>query len=204
MLRPRERWPAASTLQTAPAVEPITTQETKEHLRVDVQDDDALIDNMIKAARQHVEQSRTTALITQTWDAFYAGWPTTSGALIVPRPPLQSVTEVEYTDEDGTATTLAASEYNVDADSFPGRIVLKRSNTWPTDLLDTAKPIRVRFVAGYGGATTDIPEDIRHALLLIVERLYEHRGDSIVGTSVVEIPYASRVLLNAHRKPLIA
>lgn len=200
---PTSLWPSASFRQAAPASEPITVLEAQEHLRVDQDDDWDVIDGLIKAARTHVEEEYHWALITQTWDAYYSGFPPSTGELVIPRPPLQSVTEVEYTTAAGTPTTLSASLYNVDTNSKPGRITLKRDESWPADSLDTGTPIRVRFVAGYGAAF-DVPESIRHALKLLVDNWYEHRGEGVVGTVIAPLPFAVRTLLGAHRGPVIA
>lgn len=204
MHRPDDLWPAASTIQTPPVTEPITAAEAKLHLRVDHATEDDLIGDLIEAARRHVETANKWALITQTWDAYYDGFPATRSALVVPRPPLQSVAEVEYTDEDGNATILSSSLYNVDTDGFPGRIRLKRGETWPTDLLDTTNPVRVRFTAGYGANATDVPAPIRQAMLLLIGALYEHREPFVVGHVVNDVPFAVEALLDSYRPPVMA
>jgi len=54
-------------LVTPPALEPIGLADAKTHLRVDVEDDDALICALISAARDYVERFCRRALLTQTW-----------------------------------------------------------------------------------------------------------------------------------------
>lgn len=58
-----------------PAVEPITLSEAKAHLRVTDTVEDALISNLIKAAREEVEQATGLALITQEWRLYLDSWP---------------------------------------------------------------------------------------------------------------------------------
>ena len=70
---------------TPPAVEPLTLQEAKDHLRVDHTDDDSLIDPMIKTARMYAEGKTRRALITQTWDWLLDSFP--AWTLTVPMPP---------------------------------------------------------------------------------------------------------------------
>lgn len=62
-------------LVTPPTEEPIDLASALAHLRVDVPDDDDLIESMITAARQHVEDITRRALLTQTWEYFLPGWP---------------------------------------------------------------------------------------------------------------------------------
>jgi hypothetical protein len=46
---------ASLSLITPPVLEPISVQEAKEHCRVDLTDEDALIDGYVQAARMHIE-----------------------------------------------------------------------------------------------------------------------------------------------------
>ena len=57
-----------ATLTVPPAGEPLTLAEAKPHLRVDLNDDDALITALISAAREQVEFLTGQRLITQTWE----------------------------------------------------------------------------------------------------------------------------------------
>ncbi|HHI82152.1 MAG TPA: hypothetical protein ENJ99_03285, partial [Rhizobiales bacterium] len=53
-------------LLTPPAIEPVSLVEAKAHLKVEVSDDDSLIDGLITTARQHIERQTGKALIDQT------------------------------------------------------------------------------------------------------------------------------------------
>ena len=57
----------AYKLLVEPAIEPITLSEAKQHLRMEVSDDDALITLLIAAGRQYAEQLTRTSFITQQW-----------------------------------------------------------------------------------------------------------------------------------------
>lgn len=56
-----------AVLTVPPAGEPLTLPEAKLHLRVDLDDDDALITALIAAAREQVEFLTGQRLMTQTW-----------------------------------------------------------------------------------------------------------------------------------------
>ncbi len=54
-------------LITPPALEPLSLDEVKAHLRVDHDHEDTLIADTLKAARQYVEFASGQRLITQVW-----------------------------------------------------------------------------------------------------------------------------------------
>ncbi len=181
---------------TPPAVEPLTLQEVKDHLRVDHVNDDSLIEPMIKGARMFAEGATRRALITQTWDWLLDAFP--AWTLTVPMPPLQSITSITYIDTDGNSQTLAASEYRVDTSTEPGRITPAFSKVWPVTRAVTGA-VTVQFIAGYGLAAQDVPHEIRLAMQEHIGHWYEHRESVMVGTNVVKMPLtAERLLANYH------
>lgn len=191
--------PWALTVQTAPASEPLTTAQAKTHLRVSHSNDDTYIDLVVKAARIHAEEVELRrALITQTLDLWLDAWP--HGNIIhLPRPPLQSVTSIVYYDTDDTEATFASTNYHVDTNSEPGRIILNDGQSWASSDLRPAHAIRVRYVAGYGSAATSIPQAILHGLYFLVGHFYENREPVVVGTITAQIPLAAEALFAGHR-----
>jgi len=190
-------------LQTAPANEPLDLEaDVKPHLRIDFADDDGYISLLVSAVRKHVEDGElASALITQTWDLTLDNFPTMPFEL--PRPPLQSVTSITYTDVDGNSDTVASSVYLAETTSWPGRIVFKQSQSWPSVVLKEAGGVVIRFVAGYGDDIDDVPEPIRLALLLAIGDFYENRENSplIPGiTQPIVLPFAARQLLASYRR----
>lgn len=182
-----------------PAVEPVTVAEAKNHLRVDISDDDALIGALITAAREMIEERSRRALITQTWRRNLDAWPAIS--LNLPRPPLQSVTSITYTDGDGNTSTVDSSIYSVDTDSQPGRVALAYDQQWPTvATLATLNPIKITYVAGYGDAASDVPQRWKQAILLTVGHWYENREATVTGGGIPkELPLAVESLINLDR-----
>ena len=96
-------------------------------------------------------------------------------------------------------TTLAATEYTVDIDSDPGRIVLNYNHSWPTDTLDPTNPIRVEYVCGYGDDPNDVPVTIRQAIKLIIGHWHSNREPFLVGTVVAEVPMTVTALLASEK-----
>lgn len=188
----------ALKLITAPAEEPISIAEVKRHLRVDIEDDDVLIMQLITAVRTHVEQHiLRRALVTQTWDYYLDAFPA-SNQIVIPMPSLQSVTSISYTDANDVTSTLDASSYVVDTVNEPGRVMLKASASWPSTTLAPLNGVAIRFVAGYGLAAA-VPQMIKQAILLTIGDLYENRENIVVGTIVTELPIGAKLLLWPYR-----
>ena len=189
-------------LKTGPADEPFTLAEVKSHLRLEDTADDALLVGLIVAARELAESFTHRALITQTWTLFLDRFP--AGArdpwwdgvveaattelvdaarpIVIPKPPLQTITFVKAHKQDGTAETVAAADYWVDTASEPGRVTLKTGKTWPTSAPRTQNAVEVEFVAGYGSDRLSVPEPIKQGMLMLIGRLYENRGDEATAS----------------------
>lgn len=156
---------------------------------------DPTLNALIKAARQHVESYTSRALITQTWDwkgdnfrvmrdFAYPGAP-----MVVPLPPLISVTSITYLDTAGASQTWSSSTgYQTDIPTgspwLPaGRIMPKENQSYPSTQSSTFNTVTVRFVCGYGAASA-VPLPIKHAMLMLIGHWYEHREAVNIGNIV--------------------
>jgi uncharacterized phiE125 gp8 family phage protein len=159
---------------TGPAVEPVTAAECKLDARVDGSTEDTLFATWIAAARQEIEFTARRAFITRTLELSLDAWPA-HNAIVLPYPPLASVTQITYYDDDGAQQTMAAADYIVIADEEPGRVVLNPSAQWPTDLHDYPR-IRVRYTAGYGAAAVNVPDYYKLDIRGLVKLSYDFRS----------------------------
>lgn len=137
----------ALKLITPPVAEPLDLATAKLHLRVDQDDENTLITNLITTAREQVEHHTRRALVTQTWELILFNWPSKQ-YIELPLPPLQSAS-IKYYGTDDTEYPLAATDYTVEPEQLPGRITLNYAKSWPTVTLRPARPIVVTFTAGY-------------------------------------------------------
>lgn len=166
-----------------PIIEPVSLAELKLHLRLDDDDstEDALLNSILVAVREHVEGITRRALLTQTWDFCLDEFPR-SDFIKLPFGNLQSVTSVKWKDTDGTETTLTVTtDYLVETNGDQhGRLVLPYGETWPSDSLYPSNPITIRFVAGWTTAEL-VPYGIKAAILMLCYDLYNNRGKKVLS-----------------------
>ena len=159
---------------TEPAIEPISLDEAKAHLRVDHSEEDLLIERLVTAARRTVERWEWRTHYTTTYTLYLDAFDTEDGIIYLPRPPLQSITSVKYYDPDDTLQTWASSNYEVDTSMHPGRLRPVSTVTWPTTD-DRLNAVEIEYVAGYTTAAL-VPANTRAAILLLVDHYFNNRG----------------------------
>jgi uncharacterized phiE125 gp8 family phage protein len=192
-----------------PGAEPVSLVEAKLHLRVEHDVDNDLITSLLKAARQFAETWTGRAFVTQTWQLKMDRFPSTEGRKLwprderdpsggvirIPKPPLSSLTSVQYVDTAGATQTLASSKYYVDTSTEPGRMVPASGESWPF-VRDQTAAVTITFVAGYGAAA-DVPDGIKVAIKLLAASWYENREALKVGVAVATMPLAVESLLQS-------
>lgn len=174
------------TIVTPPAVEPVTTDDMKHHLRVEHNDDNDYLDGLISAARRRIESLTGEALIDQTLQLKLDCWPT-RGYFRLPRNPVTGVTAITYVSTAGVTTTWDDDDYAVDTASKPGRITLAYGESFPT-IRDIENAIAVTFTAGHGPGPDDVPWEYAQAIKLLVAQWYEVREPMVMGASVAKLP----------------
>ena len=203
-------------LITPPAAMPLTLEEAKAHLRVVANDEDNLIGAYLAAATANVEAWLGRVLVDQTWDYVLDAFPgnTVSGGtsvntstnnvgIQIPNPPLISVVQLAYDNTNGDEVIMPAADYFVDNVNAPGWVIPAGSSlVWPSTI-NASNSVRIRFRAGYinndSPADTDVPADIKAAIMLTLGNLYEHRESQVVGTIVSKLPFGVEQLLRRHR-----
>ncbi len=188
----------ALKLKTGPTSEPITLPQAKAHLRVLSPDEDTLIRDLLKAAREEVENRTGRAFMTQTWELFLDKFPESSGPILLFRAPVQSITTLAYIDTDGASQTLVVTtDFVLDAKNEPARIVPAVDKTWPaTETIVNA--VTVTFLAGYTSAAL-VPHGIKAAIKLMLNHRYENREAVVMGGAPILLPDAFESLIAQNR-----
>lgn len=208
-------------LITPPSRYPVTLEETKAHLRVETDDDDAYLDSLIEMATACLDGADGLlgrCLVQQTWELQLPYWPCApmrcdfgtryfpngpTGQIEIPLGPLMSVTSVVHVDAAGDDQTIDADQYiAVPRGWEPGIVQPVYGGTWPTVVYSRPDAIRIRFVAGYasvvnGGLNGTIPRNIIQCMLKAIGSAYENRDQSVDA-------YLDETLLALSRLPVIA
>lgn len=186
-----------SRITTSPESEPVSLMEMKRYLRIDDNSDDIVLSDQIMEARRFIEDQVGLAFISQSWRLALDRWPAGGEAwwdgvremsiaelyrsnvlqsVTLPRWPLVSITSVTTYDEDSNATAITvANVFDVDTYRTPGRITLKRGQTWPVALRSN-NAIEIVYVAGYANAAA-VPMTMKRAVRQLAAFMYNHRGD---------------------------
>lgn len=170
------------TLISPPIISPVSTDEAKQFLRVDVTDDDALISSLIDAAVAGLDGERGElgrCLLAQTWRLDRDLFP--RGAIELPLPPTIAVDVVSYVDTTGAIATMAPADFAVTgAGSFGFARITPTAGRWPA-----GSSVSVTFRAGFGEAAEDVPADLRAAILSRVALSYGLRESAVITTAAL-------------------
>jgi len=165
----------------------------KLHARIDEDIQDSQIRRWIAAAVMYCENLIRKSFVMQTWRLTLDSWPYSCypsmssnplRSILLPRPPLVSVTSVKYLDGSGIQQTWAPTSYRVDTDSEPGRITPVFGQTYPPAQYTTGA-IEIVYIAG--GVAANASPSLVQAVCLIVDHWNENRGMAAEGTVQTEI-----------------
>jgi uncharacterized phiE125 gp8 family phage protein len=180
---------------TQPSLEVWTLSEVKNYLKVDTSADDTLITTLLQSAREVAERYLNQALITQTITEKLDRL--NKPIIYLSVSPVISVTSFQYADSQNTTQTYNSSNYIVDNFEKPARLSLAYGKTWPT-LYGNINDVTIVYTAGYGAAASNVPMQIRQAILMMVADAYDNREDY-----VKKLPTASEYLLDQYRVQIL-
>lgn len=175
----------------------VSVSEAKTHCRVYHTQDDAYLTSLVLAATDAIERETRRAFINRTFQYQLEAFPS-SGEIILPRSPLQSVTSVTYTDTAGASQTLSASDYVAYSVNGIGRVQLKSTASWPSTQGTGGMDVTVTFVAGYAASAANVPQLLKQAVMLQTAHLYDNRT-AVAPAAMYEIPRTvERLIVQYH------
>lgn len=146
-------------------VEPVTVEQARMHCKIEEDNEDILIAQKIRTAREWVEDYTGRIVAQRTLVAHFRGW---SGYLELFSRPVISVDAIAYNGPDGDATysgaTFARGTYPLRI--YPG------AGSWPA--LRTGGGITVAYTAGYD--TGEVPACMIEAIYVLVFGMMSDRG----------------------------
>ncbi len=152
-----------------PVAEPLTLVEVKAHLRLDGDDEDALLTSLIRAAREHLERMSGLALVNQGWRLYLDVWP--EGPIQIGRAPVQAIESVTIYDAAGAPVSVPLDGHMLDGQAMPARLMLSQS----PDTARALNGIEIDFTAGFGNAV-DVPDGLKRAMLTHIAQMFSCRG----------------------------
>ena len=175
-------------LISEPEEEPLSLADAKLFLRLDHSADDALVTELVRAARRHVEALTARRLVTQTWRLVLDHWPD-DGVVHLPIAPVMAVEAARLRAANGAETVLDTSAWVLNGQRL--HVPVRPSALRPF------AGIEIDLIAGYGGAE-DVPPGLVQAIRLLVAHWYEHRADALPdGAST--LPLAAAALIAPER-----
>lgn len=177
------------TVITEPADEPITLDEAKESLRIEIDDEDTRIWNIIRAARMFAEDYLSLKIMSQVVELSFDQWPATEFKLGVW--PIISVDTVKYEDTASPVaiqTLVADTDYYADITTIEGR--LRTLNGWPSVAV---KPnaIKVRMTAGYADQDS-VPDQIKEGIKAYCAYIYD--SDECMKDIAERLLWSARIM----------
>lgn len=157
-----------------PTVYPVSRNDMKRFLRVETDEDNALIDALIKTATNMCEKRTHRSLQTQTWKLSIDNYPGRD-YIELPNAIIKSIVSVTSYGIDDTPTVLDASQYYLTDPNMKGKLTLTYNGQWPSITLRPRDGVEIIYTAGYGDTPDDVPFELRHGIKNMVGALYENR-----------------------------
>lgn len=193
-------------------LEPVTLAEAKQHARVSIPDDDALIAGMVRAGRRYCETQIKSAILTQKWKLLLDAFPAAGGYY---NPTIRQVwTSMQgmpgglgfypgmVPNSAGVIDLPLPPLQSIDAVAYydfqgvlqtvdPTLYVVSlgtpaRIQPQYSHVWPIARPtidaVQISFTCGQAGTADKVDDDVKVAIKMMVAHWYENRESVIVGT----------------------
>jgi uncharacterized phiE125 gp8 family phage protein len=178
----RINWRGSSGMKVTVITPPepvVEWAELRKSLRIDSNAEQEFGEHLIAAVTDWLDGPRGwlgRAIGDQTLELRFARF--VGDTVALPYGPVQSITSVQYLDDDGAEQSFAGSSYQLLTDD---RISVHEDIGWP-DVFEDEEAVRIRYVAGYPkdaqGAST-VPAAVRGAIIAGAGFLFDNRDASL-------------------------
>lgn len=159
-----------------PDIEPVSLDYAKTFLRVDTDDDDALISDLIRSARIRVETMIGGALIQRPQR--FTTTRVSGRGVFINHQPVQVIDAVRVIGAAGEVVDVPLSSLSINLRCQPPAISVTSHRDW-RGILNNATAVEIDITAGYGLDVDDVPMPLRHAVLLLLAQSYEYRAAEV-------------------------
>jgi len=192
-------------LASPPEGYPVTLEDAKAHLRITDTSEDSIVEALLQASCDTIENETRRALMAQQWEMHLDQFPTvtTYGVpyIDLPFPPCLTVDEIAYRDSSGGYVAVDPVSYRVALPTgpraMPARIWPPNTLYWPQLYSGEMDSVKVTFTAGYLNTPPDagqaFPPALRAAILLMLGDLYCNR-EGTMATTVKPSPTVEALL----------
>lgn len=176
---------------TPPAVEPVSEDDVKKHLRLEHDEESQILAIYMRAAREKLEHECRRSFVRQRIEALITG-DAAAGCVELPRPTVDADGfELEF--DDGTGVWTPHADYQLTTIREPATLRVLNA--------PAAAAWRAKYWSGYGPSASDVPDAIRNAILLLTAHFYETRQPINIGNIVTTIPMTVDYLVAPYRVP---
>ena len=159
--------------------EALPVEDFKAHLRLGTSFGQGTTQNevlagFLRAAMSAIEARTGKILIARNFSWSVTEW-RHSDAQVLPVGPVTTVTRVGLVDRDGTQTDLSADRYWLERDAQRPR--LRASGTSLPTIPQNGSAV-IEFEAGFGPLWSDLPADLKQAVMLLATHYYEYRNET--------------------------
>ena len=134
-------------------------------------DGDELDEDVLTAAVAYTEvaeQLTNRAFVQGSWKAGYRAF---GAEMILPKPPLVSVTRVSFYDPDGVLRVLDPQDYFVDVDAEPAVLTPAPGRMWP-ETIDRKNAVEVQYICGYGPTEASVPKTVKQYVKVRIQQQF--------------------------------
>lgn len=160
---------------TGTPTEVITLAEAKMQLRVDAVDEDALITNLIIAARQAAENYIGRFIAERTVTLESNNFVNDFNLVYTP---VVEILSIKYLDENKATQTLNPSKYHLVKNNLLDSII-KYDDNLPS-IYNAYNAVTIQLTSGFSAMPNGgVPQDIKSAMLLTITDLYQNRESRV-------------------------